>query len=387
MSKSGTAFGRYSMSGGRFEEAEGLPLSVLGELKGYRDLVVDVAGRLYRREHPRCKKLPNGFSRKIDLRLAGIKHGCVVVEMTRISQDADDQLALWDEEEVDCVESARRLINATIKTIKQNKNPSSVGDFPPESLSRLYRLGICLEDDEKITLAEEDNTDRIDIDSEWKDIVSHFDENQLVDMVIDGKLIGMSANEETFTYDFLIYDTQKKIKAKVDIKRWDDFSKFLDTRSRARMCSISVVCKINDDHDIESIEQTYSIEETLPEKFSNRMEELSQLNEGWMGIHDGVPQGLPIKETVFKRTQSFLREVLSFVDSEPAIIDLVIFPQSDGGIQIEWKQLDFEVDFEIDDSVSAFNFSKPEEECEKVFSTSSLPGDILTWLTGGEAND
>lgn len=106
-----------------------------------------------------------------------------------------------------------------------------------------------------------------------------------------------------------------------------------------------------------------------------------------MGVLNGVPQGSPIKEVVFKRVQSFLREVLSFVDSEPSIIDLVIFPQNDGGIQIEWKQLDYEVDFEIDNTISAFNFSKPDEACEKVFSASSLPNDILNWLTEDEAND
>lgn len=61
MGKSSTAFGRYSMSGGRFEEAEGLPISVLEELKNYKDLVVDVADHLYKREHPQCKKIAQWF--------------------------------------------------------------------------------------------------------------------------------------------------------------------------------------------------------------------------------------------------------------------------------------------------------------------------------------
>ncbi len=32
------------------------------------------------------------------------------------------------------------------------------------------------------------------------------------------------------------------------------------------MCSLSVVCKMNDDNSIESIEQTHGIKEALPEK-------------------------------------------------------------------------------------------------------------------------
>ncbi|VUX38363.1 Uncharacterised protein [Bifidobacterium catenulatum] len=387
MSRSGTAFGRYSMSGGRFEEAEGLPLSAIGELKNYKDLIDDVAARLYKREHPRKKNLPSGFSRDIDIRLTGIKHGCVVVEMTRYQHETSNQIPLWDEDAPDFAETARKMINSTIRSIKQAKDPASIGDFPPESLSRLYRLGKSLNEDEKITLAEADNSGRIDVDSDWKDIISRSTESQFVERVIDGKLVGMDASEEWFTYTFLIYTSQKIIRGKADISRWDDFYKFFNNRSRARMCSLSVVCKINDDCDIESIEQTYGIEETLPEKFTSRLEALAQLSTGWYGTQDGVPQGEPIKDSIFKNVQSFLCEALSYTSSIPQIIDLVIFPQINGGIQIEWKELDYEVDFEPDDTINAFDFSKNEEDCEKMFAADCSPNEILNWMIGGELND
>lgn len=227
MSRSGTAFGRYSMSGGRFEEAEGLPLSAISELKNYKDLIDDVAARLYKREHPRKKNLPSGFSRDIDIRLTGIKHGCVVVEMTRYQHETSNQIPLWDEDAPDFAETARKMINSTIRSIKQAKDPASIGDFPPESLSRLYRLGKSLNEDEKITLAEADNSGRIDVDSDWKDIISRSTESQFVERVIDGKLVGMDASEEWFTYTFLIYTSQKIIRGKADINRWDDSFNFL----------------------------------------------------------------------------------------------------------------------------------------------------------------
>ena len=212
------------MSGGRFEEAEGLPLSAISELKNYKDLIDDVAARLYKREHPRKKNLPSGFSRDIDIRLTGIKHGCVVVEMTRYQHETSNQIPLWDEDAPDFAETARKMINSTIRSIKQAKDPASIGDFPPESLSRLYRLGKSLNEDEKITLAEADNSGRIDVDSDWKDIISRSTESQFVERVIDGKLVGMDASEEWFTYTFLIYTSQKIIRGKADINRWDDFT-------------------------------------------------------------------------------------------------------------------------------------------------------------------
>lgn len=106
------------MSGGRFEEAEGLPLSAIGELKNYKDLIDDVAARLYKREHPRKKNLPSGFSRDIDIRLTGIKHGCVVVEMTRYQHETSNQIPLWDEDAPDFAETARKMILINSLTIE-----------------------------------------------------------------------------------------------------------------------------------------------------------------------------------------------------------------------------------------------------------------------------
>ena len=57
------------------------------------------------------------------------------------------------------------------------------------------------------------------------------------------------------------------------------------------MCSLSVVCKMNDDNSIESIEQTHGIKEALPEEILNQMEELAHLEDGWYVLCDGHPQG------------------------------------------------------------------------------------------------
>ena len=382
------AFGRYSMSGGRFDEAEGLPLAVLDELKNYRDLVVDVAKRLYKRDHPRRKSLPSGFERQIDLRIAGLKHGCVVVEMTRVQNSAPVQLDFWgDKLDPDVVEEARKLVKETVYRIKAEKDPTAIGDFPPEAVRRLYRLGKSLEENEKITLAEPDDTGRVDVDFEWREIVSKSDKPELLEMSIDGQLIGMVAGVDRFRYKFLIYDTKREISSAVALDQWDVFRPFLDRRSRAKMCSLSVVCKVDDEGNIESIEHTYGIEESLPPKFANRMEELSHLEKGWFDSSNGVLRGAPITASVFKYVQTFLRAVLTRADELTSLVDLVIFPQIEGGIQIEWKNLDYEVDFNSDGSIVAYDFSDSREEDEKNFTDHSDPEDVLNWLIGGVSND
>ena len=85
--------------------------------------------------------------------------------------------------------------------------------------------------------------------------------------------------------------------------------------------------------------------------------------------------------------QTFLRAVLTRADELTSLVDLVIFPQIEGGIQIEWKNLDYEVDFNSDGSIVAYDFSDSREEDEKNFTDHSDPEDVLNWLIGGVSND
>lgn len=385
MRTSNTLFGRYTMSGGRFEEAKGLPLAVLSELDNYNKLIIDVAKRLYLRQHP-SKRLPKGFAQEIDLRITEVKTGCVVVDIERIGKDTLQQ-PLFDDADMqdDYVDQARKMTTKTIKQIKSSKDCSSIGDFPAESLNRLYKMGKTLNDNEKITLSETDNSISADIDSEWASIVAAKDQPGIIETTIDGQVIGMKDEGNEFEYTFLIYDTHKKVTGKVDKEKWDAFYHFFDKQTRAKMCSLSVVCKMND-NEIRSIVNTYNIESSLPSEFVNRLEELAGLKDGWYDVTNGIPQGKHIPDSVLARVQTFLREILTSDNFNDELIDLSIFPTIAGGIQLEWKTLDYEVSFNADDSVEAYDFDDSREDSERMFNRQDSAAAILEWLTKGDSN-
>lgn len=373
------------MSGGRFEEAKGLPLAVLSELDNYNKLIIDVAKRLYLRQHP-SKRLPKGFAQEIDLRITEVKTGCVVVDIERIGKDTLQQ-PLFDDADMqdDYVDQARKMTTKTIKQIKSSKDCSSIGDFPAESLNRLYKMGKTLNDNEKITLSETDNSISADIDSEWASIVAAKDQPGIIETTIDGQVIGMKDEGNEFEYTFLIYDTHKKVTGKVDKEKWDAFYHFFDKQTRAKMCSLSVVCKMND-NEIRSIVNTYNIESSLPSEFVNRLEELAGLKDGWYDVTNGIPQGKHIPDSVLARVQTFLREILTSDNFNDELIDLSIFPTIAGGIQLEWKTLDYEVSFNADDSVEAYDFDDSREDSERMFNRQDSAAAILEWLTKGDSN-
>ena len=68
------------------------------------------------------------------------------------------------------------------------------------------------------------------------------------------------------------------------------FINSLTIEAEPRMCPCPSFCKINDDGDIESIEQTYGIEETLPEK----------LQAGWKLLRSLALDGMALKMAFLK---------------------------------------------------------------------------------------
>ena len=56
------------------------------------------------------------------------------------------------------------------------------------------------------------------------------------------------------------------------------------------------------------------------------------------------------------------------------------------GIQLEWKTLDYEVSFNADDSVEAYDFDDSREDSERTFNRQDSAAAILEWLTKGDSN-
>lgn len=141
-------FAYFVLEGTRFD-AVGLPAESTAEIAFYRDLLIDVAARLWRSANPDQECVPRGFCDGFDLRLAEVRSGSarpqLVLPAPNVAGRSGER-----EQWYDFYKQARDLVTRTVNTVdREGVLPRR---FPVASVGRLRRLGSTLRDSEKITI-------------------------------------------------------------------------------------------------------------------------------------------------------------------------------------------------------------------------------------------
>lgn len=371
-------FGSFSLSGGRFDQAEGLPISAVGEIEIYEKLIQKVAGALYKRDNPAKRKLPNGFMDQLDMRITGIQHGCVKVSLDAarvfVQQDFDSTL-----QPADYFDKARLSIKDAIRRIKTDGDAHKVTDFPSDAFPLLYRFGTGLKADEKISLAESDNSDSVDVDKEWREIVKKgIGDCTFRDTVIFGQVIGVNTRPKANWYTFRLFDESEQLRGNLDENRVEDFKSFFDAYDRAPLAAVSVVLKINKETGVKSIEHTYNIEKALPSYLIKKVEELSELERGWFD-----PPSSPGERLSQQTLDTLVQMLMVLVDHK--LVEPLVSPRPDGGVEIEWQDNDYEIALSPDGTIDAYNLADDrDDDGQRSFSLADSKESIVAWLEEGE---
>ena len=137
-------FIRPVFRGARYDD-HSLPVEVLPDLAAYRDLIVELAAELFRRDHPARQKLPKNFADGFQLKLATIAEGSAVPCLDRIAT-----AGLPLSPDADCFDRAQALVMEAMWAA-QNDGPLTLPEgFPQQLLARFNSLGRSLRDDEAI---------------------------------------------------------------------------------------------------------------------------------------------------------------------------------------------------------------------------------------------
>ncbi|MCD5419774.1 hypothetical protein LRS71_09430 [Rhodococcus pyridinivorans] len=140
-------FADFTLDGQRFK-ARGLPVETASELGYYRELIADVARRLWLRSNPDRTNAPTGFKAAFDLRMTEVKKGSSRPQLYLHRPDSvdEDDFNEW------CVfyAKARDLVTHTIDTVSAHEILPT--DFPPESVRHLRQMGRTLDDADRITV-------------------------------------------------------------------------------------------------------------------------------------------------------------------------------------------------------------------------------------------
>ncbi len=155
---------RYAFVGPRFED-HGLDLECLGDLLSLRELLVETAKELWRRENPERERLPKGYDEKLRLRFFRIEDGSAAVPICyRVDEPIQMELSAEDSSPdqltVKLPIASQLVVDAVKASDEARVLPS---ELPRNVIQLMCKLGQNLNEDEEIRLMDlsDQNTERV----------------------------------------------------------------------------------------------------------------------------------------------------------------------------------------------------------------------------------
>lgn len=134
---------KHGFGGGRFDD-NGVDLDVLPELIAYKNILVETAKDLWRKNNPDSKRLRWHFQDSIVLKFYTVEKGSAVIPIERVLE-VEDQATLWEEER-DELDDATHLVAEAVDAAENDR--ALPKNFPAKILPMFEAYGATLREGE-----------------------------------------------------------------------------------------------------------------------------------------------------------------------------------------------------------------------------------------------
>lgn len=316
--------------GGRFEE-HSLPLDVLKDWSAFEELVIEVAKDIYLKENKDRKRTPRGFTDDFSLHLSAVEPGSAIPVLKRYF--TGEKLPFLDH-----FDKALALVQAAI--IAVNLGQAVPEEFPREYLGYFNRFGSSLREGERIEWPHSGSEKPLVYDrTTRKKLVLTGAKSYQAAADMRGWVTEVNAEKNSYTIKLiggpkLLGSYPRELAGSV----LDALSEF----QRDKFQSCKVLVRGLADYDLNDqpvrVAETQHLELLDPNDVAARCEELAQLKDGWLDGEGKAPtkEGLKAFKNAWDTANT---EVLTLPH---------IYPTPEGGIQMEWRQGDWEVSAEVE---------------------------------------
>ena len=134
---------------GKRSDDHGLDLDELPDLFAYKQLLVETAKALWRRNHPDRERLPKNFEDGLSLKFFRIEPGSTAVPIMR-EYESEEQADFWKAQPADELDTAVELVNAAI--VAANGNLPLPEELPRNVIPLFSEYGKGFREDESVEL-------------------------------------------------------------------------------------------------------------------------------------------------------------------------------------------------------------------------------------------
>lgn len=367
--------------GKRFSE-HSIPLECLKDLAVIEEMIIEVAKWHFRKDHPERKRSPRGFTDGISLNLARISDGSAIADIELVTEEH----LLFPSENQRYFEKARDSIIGAIGAAERNE---LVSTFLPESLLGYFdRFGRSLKDEEAIEFSIPGTVrpSRLNKNSRRSLILASSQVQELTEEVTIRGFIP-EADQNRNTFQIMMRDGSKLV-APMEPQHRDTVIEAFNGYNNGLRVLLHCIGKYNRFDRLQSIDSVEHISILDPNDIAARIEELSELRDGWL---DGV--GF----TLHKDGLIWLRNKFDNYYPEELLLPY-LYPTAEGKVQAEWTIGNNEISLEIDIENYQGEWQSLEmTKCEECFKELNLnTEDDWQWITskikslsrveGGEAS-
>lgn len=310
--------------GRRFDE-HSLPLDILKDFAALEEMLVEVAKRQYLVANPNRLRSPRGFSKGLELHLTSVEEGSAIPVIALVFA------TLFPSADADYFDQAKDQIVESIAAAAQGQAPC----LPPDLLRYFDRFGRSLREDEAMEFTRRNGL-TASLTPATRESLLRASQAELwtEEVALKGRIPEVDQADHSFELEL---SDGAKLKAPLlepHLKNVLDAS--VGYRSGALVVVKGVIQRDRADRRkcFESVEHITPLD---PLDIETRLEELAQLQDGWL---DGKGRA-PDRAALAHLAQAFDKHY------SPDLPLPYLYPTAEGGVQAEWTLGEWEASLEI----------------------------------------
>jgi len=318
-----SVFIKPRFTGARFNE-HSLPLDVARDLSAYQNLIVEVAKRLYLKDHPERQYTPKGFGSAFELHLDHVEEGSAIVPLialiAAISTEPNAQQYF---------DQARELVTECIAA-PADGIPTN---FPLDLLNYFNRVGSSLREGEQMELPRRGGGSAMLTPSRRKALV-------LAQSKVYSRPVELVGFVEAMDWGKNSFKLRVTDGSEAHVQFDDHFESMARLHAGSPRHQVTVRCVASYDASerLRSVDQVESISLQANYEIANKLESIASLKDGWFDGAGKAPSPAAMATVAKMLVQLYPKGI-----ALPMVV-----PTQDGNILLEWNgagepSLDFDL--------------------------------------------
>jgi hypothetical protein len=318
--------------GSRFDEHR-FPLDLVDDLLMLKNMTIEMAKAIYLERNPERLRIPRNFTNGISIELESIESGSTIPKLVLITAMS----GMFPQSNTDFFMAAPERIKNAIQAAHLNQD--FTGILPNQVLNYFNQLGSNLKDDERIVFGDKASSTIVLDKESRKRLVLAASKAKEYSGPYEIRGIITALDKERMTFEIQTVNGSK-IKGDYTVEHLAVLQTGLVEMESRRKVFIKGVGTFNAQDKLMKIERLEDSLSLDPLDVPARLEELTQLVQGWL---DGE-QGEPIAED---KAQWLGDKFDQYYDSENLPLPAT-FPTPEGNIQFEWSIKNHEIAASVD---------------------------------------